>query len=263
MMSSGFVTFHIVDESPWPLYMSVSAFCLMASLVELCTLYSLNTLKIGVIITFSMLTFKGWLRDVTIEGTFLGYHTMLVQKGLKMGFVLFILSEVMFFACFFWSLFYYSISPSVAIGGWPPTGVTSVNPLGIPLLGTIILMSSGISVTWSHYAMMAGNKNHSVKALLVTLVLGVTFTLLQLMEYLESSFSMSDSAYGSIFYMTTGFHGMHVLVGSIFLAVNLGRIFVNHLSKLHHVGLEFAIWYWHFVDVVWLALYLFLYWWGW
>nr|QPN54272.1 cytochrome c oxidase subunit 3 [Myrsidea sp. ADS-2020] len=263
MMKHGFVTFHIVDESPWPLYMSFGAFAMMSSIVEFTVFLSLNLWKVLLVLSFIILSFSGWVRDVSYEGLMLGQHTLSVQNGLKMGFVLFILSEVMFFLTFFWSLFYFSVGPSVSMGGWPPAGICSVNPLGVPLLGTLLLMSSGVSVTWGHYSMLSDSKSQTLSALLVTLMLGITFSVLQLMEYMESSFSISDSSYGSIFYMSTGFHGLHVLVGSIFLSVCLVRTLFNQVSKYHHVGLELAIWYWHFVDVVWLFLYVCMYLWGW
>nr|YP_010890515.1 cytochrome c oxidase subunit III [Colpocephalum eucarenum]WIM51521.1 cytochrome c oxidase subunit 3 [Colpocephalum eucarenum] len=262
MLKSGFFPFHIVDQSPWPLYMSGASYMLLLSGV----MYVYNIPNVGFLsmlsILFFFLTLYGWLRDVCNEGFLQGNHTWLVQKGLKMGMVLFITSEVLFFFSFFWSLFYYSISPSVQIYSWPPTGVASVDPMGVPLLGTLILISSGISVTWSHHSIIEGNKSSATISLALTILLGILFSILQFTEYLECSFTISDSVFGSIFFLSTGFHGIHVIIGTMMLLVCLIRIMNNHFSSKHHVGYEAAIWYWHFVDVVWLFLYVCMYWWG-
>jgi len=207
-----------------------------------------------------------WWRDVIREGTFEGKHTSVVQKGLKMGMILFILSEVMFFFSFFWAFFNFSLSPSVQFGGiWPPYGICVFNYADVPLLNTLILLLSGVFVTWTHNEILSKKSTNNFKAifsLFMTIILAFLFTVLQAFEYIEASFSIADSAYGSIFFMATGFHGFHVIIGTLFLAVCLVRLIQYHFTRNHHLGLEFAIWYWHFVDVVWLFLYLVVYWWS-
>nr|WIM51565.1 cytochrome c oxidase subunit 3 [Franciscoloa roseicapillae] len=260
MLKHGFFSFHIVDMSPWPLYLSSGVFMVITSI-----LYSMNfglNYNLYLSLIFTVLSFYGWLRDVVSEGFLEGNHTLLVQKGLKMGMILFIVSEVLFFLSFFWSLFYCSISPSVEIYSWPPVGVVSLDPMGVPLLGTLVLISSGVSITWSHHSTMEGNKDDTMTSLVLTILMGVTFTALQCMEYFETSFSISDSIFGSIFFMSTGFHGIHVIIGTSMLTVCLFRVMKDQFSAKHHVGYEASIWYWHFVDVVWLLLYLCAYWWG-
>jgi cytochrome c oxidase subunit 3 len=177
--------------------------------------------------------------------------------------ILFIVSEVMFFFAFFWAFFHSSLAPSIEIGSmWPPKGISVLNPWDIPFLNTIILLSSGASVTWAHHAILAGQRMQGVYSLVVTILLASVFTSLQVMEYMEAPFTISDGIYGSTFYMATGFHGFHVFVGTLFLGVCLVRLYKHHFTQNHHFGFEAAAWYWHFVDVVWLFLFVSIYWWG-
>jgi heme/copper-type cytochrome/quinol oxidase subunit 3 len=177
--------------------------------------------------------------------------------------ILFIVSEIMFFVAFFWAFFHSSFNPSPAIGGvWPPAYIVTLDPWKIPLLNTLILLSSGASVTWAHHSIVLGSKTQAIWALITTVVLAVIFTALQGYEYATAPFSISDSVYGSSFYMATGFHGFHVFIGTCFLAVCLFRLYHNHFTREHHFGFEAAAWYWHFVDVVWLFLFITIYWWG-
>jgi cytochrome c oxidase subunit 3 len=204
-----------------------------------------------------------WWRDVIREGTFEGQHTRSVQLGLRLGMILFIVSEIMFFFAFFWAFFNSSFNPSHNIGGiWPPYSLTVLNPWSIPLLNTLILLTSGAATTYAHHAIVLGDKKEAMTALIYTIFFAVIFTFLQGFEYLTAPFTMSDGIYGSTFYMATGFHGFHVFVGTCFLTVCLVRLYLNHFTREHHLGFEFAAWYWHFVDVVWLFLFLTIYWWG-
>jgi len=204
-----------------------------------------------------------WWRDIIREGTFEGQHTSTVQLGLRMGMLLFIVSEIMFFVAFFWAFFHSSFNPSPAIGGvWPPAFFEVLNAWEIPFLNTVILLNSGATVTWAHHAIVWGNKRSASLALISTIFLAVIFTALQVFEYTSASFSISDGIYGSCFYMATGFHGFHVFIGTCFLTVCLIRLNLNHFTKEHHFGFEAAAWYWHFVDVVWLFLFVTIYWWG-
>lgn len=210
-----------------------------------------------------LLTKYQWWRDIVRERTFQGNHTILVLKGLKFGILLFITSEVFFFLSFFWAFFHSRLCPTLELGlHWPPSGVVIFDPFKIPLLNTIILLTSGISITWAHHRLLRNNFNQANKRLILTIILGIYFTFLQGLEYLEAEFTISDSAYGSTFYMATGFHGLHVLIGTLFLLICLLRQYNYHFSNFHHFGFEAAAWYWHFVDVVWLFLFISIYWWG-
>jgi cytochrome c oxidase subunit 3 len=204
-----------------------------------------------------------WWRDIIREGTIEGQHTNSVQAGLRWGMILFIASEVMFFVAFFWAFFHSSFNPNPAIGGvWPPAFIATLSPWQVPLLNTILLLSSGASVTWAHHSIVLGDKDQASIALIVTVILAAIFTGLQGYEYITAPFTISDSVYGATFYMATGFHGFHVFVGTTFLTVCLGRLYFNHFTREHHFGFEAAAWYWHFVDVVWLFLFITIYWWG-
>nr|YP_009228832.1 cytochrome c oxidase subunit III [Calliphora chinghaiensis]ALS20014.1 cytochrome c oxidase subunit III [Calliphora chinghaiensis] len=223
--------------------------------------YDMSLFLLGNIIT--ILTVYQWWRDVSREGTFQGLHTDAVTTGLRWGMILFILSEILFFVSFFWAFFHSSLSPSIELGAmWPPMGITPFNPFQIPLLNTVILLTSGITVTWAHHSLMEGNHSQTTQGLFFTVILGIYFTILQAYEYIEAPFTIADSVYGSTFFMATGFHGVHVLIGTTFLLVCLIRHLSNHFSKTHHFGFEAAAWYWHFVDIVWLFLYISIYWWG-
>ena len=204
-----------------------------------------------------------WWRDVSREGRILGLHSQIVELGLRWGIVLFIVSEVFFFVSFFWAYFHRRLSPNVEVGScWPPSGIKPFNPFGVPLLNRVILLSSGVSVTWSHHRFMEGNHSRAVRGLVVTIVLGLYFTALQGLEYWEARFSIGDRRYGSTFFIATGFHGLHVIVGTLFLLATFLRMYRGVLNHNHHFGFEAAAWYWHFVDVVWLFLYVTIYWWG-
>jgi cytochrome c oxidase subunit 3 len=210
-----------------------------------------------------ILTCVQWWRDIRREGALQGLHTLIVAKGLRWGIILFITSEILFFFSFFWAFFHRRLAPSIEIGLiWPPTGVTPFNPFQVPLLNTIILLASGVTVTWAHHSMIERNFSQTKQGLAITVILGLYFTSLQALEYWEASFTISDSAYGATFFMATGFHGIHVIIGTTFLFVCLYRLTAFHFSADHHFGFEAAAWYWHFVDVVWLFLYIRIYWWG-
>nr|AXS65705.1 cytochrome c oxidase subunit 3 [Curculionoidea sp. 1 KM-2017] len=253
--------FHLVDQSPWPLLASFNVFSLLMGVIKW---FHLNNLNLFLLSTLSMiLIMYQWWRDIVRESTYQGHHTLKVTKNLRFGMILFITSEIFFFLGFFWAFFHASLSPNIELGmNWPPKGIVPFNPLEIPLLNTLILLTSGISITWAHHSLMENNYNQTIQGLMLTVILGIYFSILQGFEYLEAPFSISDSVYGSTFFMTTGLHGLHVLVGTSFLLVCLIRSWLNHFSSLHHFGFEASAWYWHFVDVVWLFLYISIYWWG-
>nr|AMW67818.1 cytochrome c oxidase subunit III [Nallachius americanus] len=253
--------YHLVDYSPWPLTGALAALITTSGMIKWFHQFDNSLLLLGNLIM--IMTMYQWWRDITREGTFQGLHTLKVAYGLRWGMILFIVSEVFFFISFFWAFFHSSLSPAIEINmQWPPLSINPFNPLEIPLLNTVILLSSGISITWAHHALLESNYTQCYQSLLLTIILGFYFTILQGYEYVESSFTIADSVYGSTFFMATGFHGLHVIIGSTFLLVCLIRHHLNHFSKTHHFGFEAAAWYWHFVDVVWLFLYISIYWWG-
>lgn len=253
--------FHLVDQSPWPLMGSIGALGLTIGLVYWFHGYGVICVYLGVI--FIIFTIIFWWRDVIRERTYLGFHTRLVSRGLRFGILLFILSEVIFFFGFFWAFFHRRLSPTLELGCiWPPIGIYPLNAFAIPLLNTAVLLASGVTVTWAHHAIIEGKRIEVLQRLRYTIILGVYFTYLQAIEYMEAPFSIRDRIYGTTFFVSTGFHGAHVLIGTTFLFVCLVRVYFYHFSINHHFGFEAAAWYWHFVDVVWIFLYLCIYWWG-
>nr|YP_009759746.1 cytochrome c oxidase subunit III [Phauda flammans]QIQ56357.1 cytochrome c oxidase subunit III [Phauda flammans] len=253
--------YHLVDYSPWPLTSAIGVLTLVTGMIKWFHNFNMNLMMLSYIII--IMSMYQWWRDICREGTLQGKHTIVVLKGLKWGMILFIISEIFFFISFFWAFFHSSLSPNIEVGcNWPPTMIIPFNPFQIPLLNTIILISSGITVTWAHHSLMENNYSQMSQSLFITIMLGIYFTILQAYEYFEATFTISDSIYGSTFFMATGFHGLHVMIGTIFLLICLIRHLNNHFSKNHHFGFEAAAWYWHFVDVVWLFLYISIYWWG-
>jgi cytochrome c oxidase subunit 3 len=254
-------SFHIVDYRPWPILAALASIILTYGLVEWFHFKSFISPFIGLIILIIIAT--QWWRDITRERTIQGLHTYEVLKNLKYGMILFIVSEIFFFISFFWAFFHRRLSPTIEIGIlWPPSGIESFNPFNVPLLNTIILISSGVTVTWTHHSIINSNISQRFNRLLITIILGIYFTSLQALEYYEAPFSIADSIYGSTFFVATGFHGLHVIIGTAFLIVCLFRIKTGHFSISHHFGFEARAWYWHFVDVVWLFLFLNIYWWS-
>lgn len=242
-------TYHIVDHSPWPLYISIAAMTVILSPGQ----YPCAT-QVAILFV--------WFRDILRESK-QGNHTEIVQKGIVLGFILFLITEIMLFFSFFWSYFHSSLSPAISLGLiWPPIGIEAVNYTSLPLLGSLLLLSSGFFVTLSHHAFQASNKYLCLINGLITIIQGSAFVLLQFTEYHYSIFSLSDSIFGSVFFLTTGLHGIHVILGVIFLAICYIRIILDHFSLEHHLGLEFAIFYFHLVDLVWLFVFITFYWWG-
>nr|YP_097160.1 cytochrome c oxidase subunit III [Desmognathus wrighti]AAU20597.1 cytochrome c oxidase subunit III [Desmognathus wrighti] len=253
--------FHMVNPSPWPLTGAIAALLITSGLATWFHFGYMMLMNLGLVIM--ILTMIQWWRDVVREGTFQGHHTIPVQKGLRCGMILFIASEVLFFFAFFWAFYNYSLSPTPELGEcWPPTGVTPLNPFEVPLLNTAVLLASGVTVTWAHHSITMNNRKETIQSLFLTIILGLYFTMLQATEYYEAPFSIADGVYGSTFFVATGFHGLHVIIGSLFLLTCLFRQINFHFTSSHHFGFEAAAWYWHFVDVVWLFLYVSIYWWG-
>lgn len=255
--------FHIVDPSPWPITVAFVVFFTLFGFV----LY-MHSFKLGFFLFIfgliaTVFNTSLWWRDVVREGTFEGAHTFQVRHGLRFGMVLFIVSEIMLFFAFFWAFFHSTLNPVPEIGGvWPPKGIDVVDPWTIPLLNTALLLTSGSSLTYAHTGLLGGYKDKVKAGLEVTIYLAVIFTALQAFEYVNAPFNITDSVYGSVFYMLTGLHGMHVIVGTLMLLVSYQRFKKEHFTIHNHVGFESAAWYWHFVDVVWIYLFLAVYIWG-
>lgn len=258
-MLKKFHLFHIVSLRPWPILRSLAICRTVLSFILFLKERELSGFLVRLI---SLLIYVWlWWRDVNREALFLGDHNIKVQDGLKLGVGFFIFREVMFFFSWFWIIFHGRVSPIWNIGDiWPPYSIIVLNPFSIPLLNTAILLRSGICVTWSHDQLL---KNERLsKSMCLVVLLGALFTFLQLGEYMTRRFSVRDRVYGSGFFVSTGFHGIHVIIGTLFLSTELFRFLFNNINSLHHLGFEAAVWYWHFVDVVWLFLFTFIYWWG-
>jgi cytochrome c oxidase subunit 3 len=261
--------YHLVDPSPWPLVGAAAAGTLAIGGVLFMHEVTPWVAVAGFLLV--LLTMFLWWRDVIKEAVHQGHHTKVVQLGLRYGMILFIASEVMFFSAFFWAFFDASLFPGEAAqvarseftgGVWPPVGVEVFDAFHLPFLNTLILLLSGCTVTWAHHALIHGDRQGLLQGLALTILLGMLFTGVQAYEYSHAAFGFTDGIYSSTFFMATGFHGFHVIVGTIFLIVCFFRAYAGHFKPDHHFGFEAAAWYWHFVDVVWLFLFICVYWWG-
>ena len=272
--------YHLVNPSPWPFIGSIAVLTLAIGAVTF--MKGLFGLPEGfpwiMVAGFAMVAWVmiGWWRVVIKEGR-TGDHTPVVEIGLKYGMVLFIVSEVMFFGAWFWSFFEFAIFHAARVGEtfdmanpvfteglsrfkeWPPVGVTTFDPFHLPLVNTLVLLLSGTTVTAAHHSLQHNKIDNAKLMLFITIILGLAFTGLQVMEYADAQFSYDGTIYGSAFFMATGFHGAHVVIGTIFLSVCLIRLYAKNMTAEKHLGFEFAAWYWHFVDVVWLFLFAFVY----
>jgi len=256
--------FHILSPSPWPILMSAAAMILAMGAIAW-----MHKIAWGMPVFFAGLAsvigvFFFWWSNVVHEET-IGDHTPVVQLHHRYGMILFIASEVMFFVAWFWAYFNAALFPSMhegIDGVWPPAGVELLDPFVFPLINTVILLLSGTTLTWAHHALIHGDRNGLKQGLWMTVLLGLTFSAVQAFEYQHAEFAFGGNIYGSVFYMATGFHGFHVVVGTIFLMVCLARTYKGHFTPQQHFGFEAAAWYWHFVDVVWLFLFIAIYVWG-
>lgn len=240
--------FHLVDPSPWPIMASLGLMGFTTGLVGWFQGFHYGSMLSLFSFTCILYVSVVWWRDVLRESVFQGHHTKSVQKGIMMGMILFILSEVMLFFGVFWAFAHASLAPSIDICAvWPPRGIDVLDPFGIPFLNTLILLTSGASVTWAHYALLTGQNKQTLISLGITIALAAVFTAFQGYEYTSASFTISDSVYGSCFYLLTGLHGAHVIVGTLFLSVCLARAYYCQLRPDHHLGFELAALYWHFV----------------
>ena len=252
---------HLVDPSPWPVVGATAALCL--TLGGILYMHEDSPWLLIVGFALALATMFMWWRDVIREATVEGHHTAPVQIGLRFGMALFIASEVMFFLAWFWAYFNASLFPTEQIGGvWPPEGVLTFDPWDLPFLNTVILLTSGATVTWAHHALREDNRGHVLIGLALSIGLGLAFSCVQAYEYSHAAFGFREGIYPTTFFMATGFHGFHVIVGTICLIVCFFRAYAGHFKPDHHFGFEAAAWYWHFVDVVWLFLFSCVYVWG-
>jgi cytochrome c oxidase subunit 3 len=260
--------YHLVNPSPWPLLsavagglLAVGAVLYMHDVEIMGVAVGLKGVVIGLLFVLACMFF--WWKDVIYEAVVEKAHSKVAKIGLRYGMLLFIASEVMFFFAFFWAFFDSSLYPSSVLGGvWPPESIEAIPAFSLPFLMTMILLLSGCTVTWAHHEILEGNQKGFIQGVGLTVLLGIIFTGFQVYEYFHASFGFTENVYSSTFYMATGFHGFHVLVGTIFLAVCYFRGRKGHFTKDDHFGFEAAAWYWHFVDVVWLFLFASVYWWG-
>src|SRR5689334_5622435 len=256
--------YHLVEPSIWPLVGAISAFAFFGGFVMWLHENRFGPIVMGLGMAGILFTMFEWWTQ-TIREAHQGDHTPVVQLHLRYGMILFIASEVMFFLAWFWAFFDSAIFPSAvdSVGGvWPPKGITVMDPWSLPLLNTFILLCSGTTVTWAHHCLIHGDRKGLKLGLLLTILLGLSFTFCQGWEYVHAPFAFKGGIYGSTFFMATGFHGFHVIIGTIFLTVCLIRSLKGDFTPKQHFGFEAAAWYWHFVDVVWLFLFTTIYVWG-
>jgi cytochrome c oxidase subunit 3 len=255
--------FHMVQPSIWPFLVSCGFFLLLSGFIYYIHRIYFGSVLVVISLGFIIFCAYSWFSDIITESTYLGQHTLIVKRGLKRGFLLFLVSEFMLFFGFFWALFHSAICPSILLGSiWPPIGLKVISTWGYPFFNTALLVISGFGVTWSHRGIALGLFTEAVDGLLIAIILGIIFLILQCYEYYMTDINIFDGIYASTFYMLTGLHGCHVIIGVLFLLVNFIRLIFNHFTSNHYLGFVFSIWYWHFVDVVWIAVFVSVYWWG-
>jgi len=255
--------YNIPEGSPWPLCVAIGAFFFASGLAFFMHRVFFGAFLLCIEMLTLLLSAIMWFLDLIKEATFLGEHTQIVRWGLKMGFLLFLVSEVMLFFGFFWAFFHSSLCPSVELGAiWPPKGIASIPVFDYPFFNTILLIVSGFSVTWVHRSIAMGALKNGIDAFFLTILLGILFIILQAGEYFDAAFCITEGVYPSTFFLLTGLHGFHVIIGIIFLIVCFIRLLNRHFLVNHYSGLVFAMWYWHFVDIVWIALFITVYLWG-
>jgi len=253
--------YHLVSSSPWPIFLALSLFVFVFGTSLYFTISLLRYALFGIFLFVIVLL--AWFTRIYREALLLGSHSLAVQSGLRLGFFLFILSEVALFFCLFWAYFHSSLSPAIEVGSvWPSTGITPLSPFSLPLLNTFLLLTSSATLTCAHLFLLEWDTYSCFLSFLLTLLLGAQFLCFQCLEYFSCSFTIADSVFGSAFFFLTGLHGLHVFFGLVFLLFNFLRLLAFHFTKSRHLGLVFSIWYWHFVDVVWLLVFIIVYIWG-
>lgn len=249
--------YHLVDQSPWPIILSCGFLTIVLGFINLFNFYSFNLVLAGLCI--SVFCALRWVRDINDESN-LGLHTNVVRKGFVIGFILFIMREILLFAGFFWSFFTNSLVPILEIGIiWPPKSIINPRPLGASTAGTALLLTSGAFLTWAHHEILLNQKDSVITGFIYCFIFGELFVIIQASEYSMSPFTVSDSVLGSCFFLLTGLHGLHVIVGLRLLWLCFIRFTYFDISNDKHIGFETAAWYWHFVDIVWLFVFSLIY----
>ena len=255
--------FHLVGPSPWPIFTSFSLMDLALSIALTAHGYMSSNLYIFLSIITVLYSMTLWFKDIIAESTYLGDHTVAVKKGLTQGFLLFVVSEILIFISLFWAYLHSALNPNVEIGMvWPPTGIEAISAAELPLLNTIILLASGVTITYGHHALINGDRTNTLYGFVYSTLLIVLFVGCQILEYSFSSFTISDSVYGSTFFSTTGLHGVHMVMLAVMLAICTYRVYNYDFTNTAHVGAETTILYLHVLDVIWLFIYIVMYWWG-
>lgn len=255
--------FHLVGPSPWPAITSISLMDFALTLGLRSHGYIGNSIWLliaGITLLYSMTL---WLKDIVAESTYLGDHTKAVKKGIMQGFLLFVLSEILIFMTLFWAYLHSALSPSIELGlVWPPVGIEPISPAELPLLNTIILLASGVTITYAHHALINGNRKNTLYGFIYSTLLIFFFVIFQGLEYHYSGFTLSDGVFGSTFFSLTGLHGLHMIMLTVMLIVCTWRVYNYDFTNTAHVSAEATILYLHVLDVIWLFIYIIVYWWG-
>nr|YP_009935157.1 Cox3 [Metschnikowia drosophilae]QNS23013.1 Cox3 [Metschnikowia drosophilae]QNS23024.1 Cox3 [Metschnikowia drosophilae] len=255
--------FHLVNPSPWPLFTSFSLMNLALTMGLTAHGYMNNNMYMLMNMVLMLYVFTLWFKDMMAESTYLGDHTKAVKKGMTQGFYLFVVSEILIFASLFWAYLHSSLNPTMEIGmAWPPMGIEAVSPNELPLLNTMILLASGVTVTMGHHALINGNRNDTLYGFIYTTLLMFIFVILQGLEYIYAPFTITDGVYGSTFFSLTGLHGVHMMSILMMFAVCTWRVYNYDFTTHSHVFGEVTVLYLHVLDMLWLFIYMMVYWWG-
>ena len=255
--------FHLVGPSPWPIFTSFSLMNLALSLGLTAQGYISNNIFIFISLITVLYSMTLWFKDIIAESTYLGDHTIAVKRGLNQGFLLFVVSEILIFSSLFWAYLHSALNPTMEIGmSWPPMGIEAISPAELPLLNTIILLASGVTITYAHHALINGNRSNTLYGFIYSTLLIALFVFCQILEYSFAGFTISDGVYGSTFFALTGLHGIHMIMLVIMLVVCTWRVYNYDFTNTSHVGAETTILYLHGLDVIWLFIYIIVYWWG-
>lgn len=255
--------FHLVSPSPWPIFFTFSVSGALFNLVMLFNNY-INDSYIFILNIITLL-YCGllWGKDIIAEATYLGHHTAKVSRGISIGYLIFLATEFLTFFAVFWAYFHSALSPTVELGElWPPLGITAIQATDLPLLNTLILLASGATITYSHHGLIGKSWSASVYGLLFTIILGILFIICQYIEYTLCTYTIADSVYGTVFFALTGLHGFHLFLGVFFLILSFYRLYTLQMTTTHHTGYSTTILLWHFLDVMWLFVYIVCYYWG-
>lgn len=253
--------YHLVSYSPWPLGSSIASLIMTIGIVLSMNNYSKKILIVGIVLV--LLTFILWVNDIITEGSLMGQNTSYVSRSITIGFVLFMISEIILFGSFFWAFIHLSINPSIELGNnWPPIGIESVDSKELPLTNTVILLTTGATITVSHNKYLSKEYKKTIVYIVITIVLLIVFMAFQYIEYKYSRFTITDSVFGSVFYMTTGLHFIHILIVTIYLIIVLIRIIYQRIVSVGIGSFEYCVIALHAYDIIWIFIYVSFYVWG-